>query len=135
MRRRWGKPLSSFVLAAPQSEGGAGASKALNTATAKSPAAATIGGGGSPNVVTKFDATGVNVINSSIFDNGLVGIGTTSPGALLDVELTTNAPTNALLSNITLNNSAAINNAVVSAFDMNFMDSSTGRICRSRRRG
>src|SRR6267142_5420351 len=31
-----GKPLSSFVLAAPQSEGGAGASKALNTAIGKS---------------------------------------------------------------------------------------------------
>ena len=121
-----GKPLSSFVLAAPRSEGGAGVGKALNKATAKSPVAATIGGGGSPNVVTKFDATGANVVNSSIFDNGQVGIGTTSPAALLDVELTTNAPTNALLSNITLNNSAAINNAVVSAFDMNFMDSSTG---------
>src|SRR6266404_5305312 len=121
-----GKPLSSFVLTTPPSEGGASTSQTVNKASTRSTGAATIGGGGSPNVVTKFDGTGVNVINSSIFDNGLVGIGTTSPGALLDVELTTNAPTNALLSNITLNNSAAINNAVVSAFDMNFMDSSTG---------
>jgi len=49
----------------------------------------------------------------------------TSPGALLDVEFTTTTPTNALLSNITYNNSSPFSNAVVSAFDMNFMDSST----------
>ena len=54
-----------------------------------------------------------------------MGIGTASPGALLDVEFTTAAPTNALLSNITYNNSTAVTNAVVSAFDMNFMDTST----------
>jgi len=120
-----GKPLSSFVLTVPPSGGVVGVGTVLSP-VAGATAAATIGGGGTQNVVAKFDATGANVSNSSIFDNGQVGIGTTSPGALLDVELTTSAPTNALLSNITLNNSAAINNAVVSAFDMNFLDSSTG---------
>ena len=120
-----GKPLSSFVLATPVSGGVVGVGMAGNPGTGPI-GAATIGGGGTQNFVSKFDATGANVVNSSVFDNGQVGIGTTSPAALLDVELTTNAPTNALLSNITLNNSAAINNAVVSAFDMNFMDSSTG---------
>ena len=135
-----GMPASAFVLAAPNGTvAGTGTSDTAVQASANSKtaakaasraktaaAAATIGGGGTQNVVAKFDATGANVVNSSIFDNGQVGIGTTSPGALLDVELTTSAPTNALLSNITLNNSAAINNAVVSAFDMNFLDSSTG---------
>jgi hypothetical protein len=64
-----GKPLSSFVLASPSSQGGAVLGTTLNPATGPI-AAATIGGGGSANVVTKFDGTGANVINSSISDNG-----------------------------------------------------------------
>ena len=69
---------------------------------------------------------GTNLGNSAMFQrNGLIGVGTTSPGALLDVEFATAAPSNALLSNITYNNSTAVTNAVVSAFDMNFMDNST----------
>src|SRR5216684_7322431 len=63
-----GKPLSSFVLTVPESQGGgSGSSKVLSKSTT---GAATIGGGGSPNVVAKFDATGANVVNSSISDNG-----------------------------------------------------------------
>src|SRR6266852_3300064 len=120
-----GKPLSSFVLAAPQSEGGAGASKALNTAIGKSPAAATIGGGGSLNVVAKFDATGVNVVNSSIFDNGLVGIGTTNPQGALDVQLTTGSPTNAMNSTVFLTNSSPITGNVISAMNLQLSDRST----------
>jgi hypothetical protein len=70
--------------------------------------------------------SGANLGNSLLFqNNGLLGLGTTSPAALLDVEFTTSAPANALLSNINYNNTTAVNNAVVSAFDMNFMDSST----------
>src|SRR4029077_12206102 len=119
-----GKPLSSFVLANPVSGGGVGAGAARLNAGAGQIGAA-IGGGGSANVVAKFDATGANVINSSIFDNGQVGIGTTSPQASLDVQLTTGAATNALNSTITLNNSSPITGSVLSAFKMTLNDVST----------
>src|SRR6266851_4590974 len=120
-----GKPFSAFVLATPPSEGGAGASQAPNAAATTAIAAATIGGGGTQNFVAKFDATGVNVINSSLFDNGQVGIGTTNPQASLDVQLTTGSPTNALNSTITLNNSTPITGSVLSAFKMTLLDAST----------
>jgi hypothetical protein len=64
-----GKPLSSFVLANPSSQGGAVLGTTPNPATGPI-AAATIGGGGTANAVAKFDGTGANVINSSISDNG-----------------------------------------------------------------
>ena len=124
-----GKPLSSFVLA--NAATGASGGTVVPT-TASGGIGPTIGGGGSANVVAKFDATGANVINSSLTDNGTVvstlepvGVGTSTPQAQLDVEVTTSAPANAVLSNITLNNSAPITNAVVSALDMNFADNST----------
>ncbi len=69
---------------------------------------------------------GADLGNSVLFQsNGLLGLGTQAPNALLDVEFTTATPSNALLSNINYNNSTAVTNSVVSAFDMNFMDSST----------
>src|SRR5713101_1033013 len=120
-----GKPFSAFVLATPPSEGGAGASQAPNAAATTAVAAATIGGGGTQNFVAKFDATGTSVINSSLFDNGQVGIGTTNPQASLDVQLTTGAATNALNSTITLNNSSPITGSVLSAFKMTLLDVST----------
>src|SRR5713226_9488068 len=120
-----GKPFSAFVLATPPSEGGAGASQAPNAAATTAVAAATIGGGGTQNFVAKFDATGASVINSSLFDNGQVGIGTTNPQASLDVQLTTGAATNALNSTITLNNSSPITGSVLSAFKMTLLDVST----------
>ncbi|HVS88347.1 MAG TPA: hypothetical protein VHF01_09005 [Candidatus Acidoferrum sp.] len=82
-----GKPLSSFVLATAPSAGGAGASKAPNlVGSTTAVGAAAIGGGGSLNVVAKFDVTGTNVVNSQIFDNGTnVGIGTTSPARSLHI--------------------------------------------------
>jgi hypothetical protein len=65
-----GMPASAFVLAAPNRTA-SGTAKATASGTAKTAvAAAAIGGGGSQNVVAKFDATGLNVINSSISDNG-----------------------------------------------------------------
>jgi hypothetical protein len=65
-----GLPPSAFVLAQQQTVSGT-KSKTVGKAMANGPTAvATIGGGGSPNVVTKFDATGANVINSSISDDG-----------------------------------------------------------------
>jgi hypothetical protein len=79
-----GKPLSSFVLANPSSGGGAGVGTVFPAMGAIG--AATIGGGGTQNFVAKFDATGANIVNSSIFDTGThVGIGTTSPAAPLHV--------------------------------------------------
>src|SRR6266853_4743921 len=113
-----GKPLSSFVLAPPPSGGVVGVGTTLNPAGTAPIGAATIGGGGTQNFVAKFDATGANVVNSSLFDNGLVGIGTTNPQASLDVQLTTGSPTNALNSTITLNNSSPITGSVLSAFKM-----------------
>jgi len=118
-----GRPLSSFVLATPASGGVVGVGTVPNSSSG--PIGAAIGGGGTQNFAAKFDATGANVINSSIFDNGQVGIGTTSPQASLDVQLTTGAATNALNSTITLNNSSPITGSVLSAFKMTLLDAST----------
>lgn len=80
-----GKPLSSFVLS-PTSQGGVPGSKAPNIAGTAPVGAATIGGGGTQNFVSKFDASGANVINSSIFDTGTnVGIGTNNPARTLHI--------------------------------------------------
>jgi trimeric autotransporter adhesin len=68
-----GMPASAFALAgtATQTSGNAKTGAKTTSGTTKTAAAAaTIGGGGTPNVVTKFDGTGANVINSSISDNG-----------------------------------------------------------------
>jgi len=129
-----GIPASSFVLAAPPAAGATSGTGQTTSTKAGSTAGLSpaLTGSGTPNTVAEFDSTGANLISSSITDTGTavstlepVGIGTASPGALLDVEFTTGAPTNALLSNINYNNSTAVTNAVVSAFDMNFMDAST----------
>lgn len=81
--------------------------------------------GGSGGYLSMFTNSGA-LGNSSLFQSkGFVGVGTTTPGAQFDVEYTTSTPANALLSNINYNNTAVVNNAVVSAFNMNFMDSST----------
>src|SRR6266446_10005844 len=67
-----GKPASSYALASPAS-GGGGVGTVFPTTGAIG--AAAIGGGGTQNFVAKFDATGANVVNSSIFDTGTnVGI-------------------------------------------------------------
>jgi N-acetylneuraminic acid mutarotase len=79
-----GKPLSSFVLANPASEGGSRAGAVFPSAGAIG--AATIGGGGTQSFVAKFDATGTNVVNSSIFDTGTnVGFGTSTPARSLHI--------------------------------------------------
>src|SRR6266478_700274 len=80
-----GKPLSSFVLASPSSGSGTGVGTVFPSTGAIG--AATIGGGGTQNFVAKFDATGANVVNSSIFDTGTnVGIGTSSPARTLHLK-------------------------------------------------
>jgi len=79
-----GKPLSSFVLASPATGSGGGVGTVL--ASTGAIGAATIGGGGTQNFVAKFDATGANVVNSSIFDTGTnVGLGTASPARSLHI--------------------------------------------------
>ena len=73
-----GMPASAFVLAAPTGvsfgtatqTSGNPKTAAKTTTSGKTAVAPAIGGGGTPNVVTKFDGTGTNVINSSISDNG-----------------------------------------------------------------
>jgi len=75
-----GMSASAFVLAAPSgTTSGTGTATqttassktgAKTTTSGKTAVAPAIGGGGTPNVVTKFDGTGANVINSSISDNG-----------------------------------------------------------------
>jgi hypothetical protein len=77
-----GMPASAFMLAVQNGASAAGtaaqsgaspkttAKQTANGTAKSSSVAATIGGGGSPNAVTKFDATGANVINSGISDNG-----------------------------------------------------------------
>jgi len=44
-----------------------------------------IGGMGTQNYISKWDSTGTGLTNSTIFDNGQVGIGTTAPAGLLQV--------------------------------------------------
>ncbi|HXR38553.1 MAG TPA: hypothetical protein VN776_05650, partial [Terracidiphilus sp.] len=123
-----GRPASSFVLAAPPiasdstSTGQAGTSTNAVGTAGPSPA---ITGSGNPNTVAEFDASGTNLVSSSIFDNGSVGIGTTTPQATLDVQLTTGSTNNAVNSTITLNNSTAISCCVLSAFKMTLNDVST----------
>lgn len=61
-------------------------SDATGLATWQTPAGGGIGGGGTLNFVPKFTPNGTTLGNSQIFDNGtFVGIGTSSPGATLDV--------------------------------------------------
>ncbi len=53
----------------------------VNTGAMASGLGAALDGGGTVNWVARFGATGVADTNSSIYDNGSVGIGTTSPSA------------------------------------------------------
>jgi hypothetical protein len=66
-----GMPASAFALAGTATQTSANPKTAAKTTTSgKTAVAPAIGGGGTPNVLTKFDGTGANVINSSIADNG-----------------------------------------------------------------
>jgi microcystin-dependent protein len=93
-----GKPLSAFILAGPstpRAEDGlhyleaAGTTQGNQTGNpgAVRPLAASVAAvtaTGTLNQVAKFDGSG-NLVNSSLFDNGKVGIGTTTPTQALDV--------------------------------------------------
>jgi hypothetical protein len=77
-------------------------------------------------------ATGslITFTNGQFFDNGTgVGLGTTSPVALLDLQLATTVPRDTLSSAVTLNNSADITGSgVVTPFRMTLNDQSTGPV-------
>jgi hypothetical protein len=75
-----GKPLSAFVLSGTTTGTGSDGLNYVNT-DAITAVAATLPQSvtGTQDFVAKFDSTGAGLINSSIFDNGSVGIGTTSP--------------------------------------------------------
>jgi hypothetical protein len=49
------------------------------------PTSGTVEGTGVENYITKWSTGGLNIENSSIFDNGNVGIGTTTPGEKLQI--------------------------------------------------
>ncbi len=84
--------------------------------TAKTSAAAAVPP--ATNFIPVFlDNTGTSLGSSPMFQSGSnIGLGTTTPAASLDVQLTTGSPTNALNSTITLNNSSPITGSVLSAF-------------------
>ncbi|HJW74012.1 MAG TPA: tail fiber protein [Geothrix sp.] len=93
-----GKPLSAFVLAGPstpRADDGLHYLEAAGTPSGSSngnPSAvrpltasvAAVTATGTLNQVAKFDGSG-NLVNASLFDNGKVGIGTTTPAQALDV--------------------------------------------------
>jgi hypothetical protein len=90
-----GHPVSDFVLspASDSSPGGSTATsgtsgstttkKSTNAPATTSTAVTTNSGG--QNFLAKFDATGTNLVNASLYDNGFVGIGTVNPTFNLDV--------------------------------------------------
>ncbi len=80
-----GKPLSAFVLAGEKTGVGTDGLTYVNTGAMASGLGAALDGGGTVNWVARFGATGVADTNSSIYDNGSVGIGTTSPSAKLHI--------------------------------------------------
>jgi hypothetical protein len=68
--------------------------------------------------------SGANLGNSVLYQrNGLIGLGTTSPQAALDVNLTTNTAAAALNTNTVLGNSSALN-GVATSMNMTFVDAS-----------
>jgi len=96
-----GKPLSAFVLAAPDNTGTQAAStvesgKKIVDRVAAAVSEAAVGSpvttnGGTLNKLPKWDATGTNLIDSAVYDdgNGHVGIGTTTPGSPLTLKAIT----------------------------------------------
>ena len=78
-----GKPASAFLLASPGSDG-----SSITNATAARPVAAnrlSISGSGTTNFIPLWTSS-TTLGNSELFQaNGRVGVGTTSPGAKLDV--------------------------------------------------
>jgi len=130
-----GLPASAFALAAPSGTvSGTSVSGTTTQASAKSKTASrtskTAASASVPaatNFIPVFlDNTGTNLGSSPMFQSGSnIGLGTTTPAASLDVQLTTGSPTNALNSTITLNNSSAITGSVLSAFKMTLIDKST----------
>jgi hypothetical protein len=76
-----GKPLSAFVLASDLT-----ADRTVSAETNDGTRATATLTGGTPDRIAKFDSDGTSLIDSAITESGgLIGVGTTTPGALLDV--------------------------------------------------
>jgi hypothetical protein len=112
-----GHPLTDFVLTSPSnassttSSGSSGGTSGSSTTVKKSSTSPAVSSapvttaGGTLNFLAKFDATGANLVNSLLFDNGLVGINNTSPAAQLHVV----APGTGVRSAIFAGNSTGLN--------------------------
>jgi len=84
-----GQPLSAFVLSSGSTSSGSSSTTTVPTVRVAEGAQSTLTGGGSTNMVSKFDSSGTNLVNSSIFDGGNgIGIGTTTPSFALDIQNT-----------------------------------------------
>lgn len=89
-----GKPLSSFLFVGEKTGLGSDGLHYVSSQSVERPsglatfaplaASATVTAVGTPNRVAKFDLSG-NLVDSSLFDNGNVGVGTASPARALDV--------------------------------------------------
>jgi len=82
-----GKPASSFVTTEQFGLEPAIAINRVQTSIVSggTPLAANVTGSGSQNVIPKFDASGTNLINSLLFDDGThIGVGTQSPSFQFD---------------------------------------------------
>lgn len=121
-----GKPLSSFVLtpeatAGTDSIGGtATGSTATNAQTSRVALPRSVSG--SQNYIAKFDATGTNLINSTLFDNGTdVGIRTSNPLATFHIQ----GPNSEELGQSTANGAFLIQGAGTFAASMGTRDDGT----------
>jgi hypothetical protein len=108
-----GKPASSFVTTEQLSSGPAISPNRVQTSLVSggTPLAANVTGSGSQNVLPKFDASGTNLVNSLLFDDGThVGVGTQSPTFQFDEQ---NTDTSAAGSNMFRIQTPSVNGATM----------------------
>ncbi len=88
-----GKPASAFVVTnegQPDSHSTKTQSQ-KSALTSETPETAAVSGTGTLNRVAKWSETNATLVDSSIYDNGNVGIGTTMPGAPLSIRPNSNS--------------------------------------------